>query len=266
MERPISATGARCALDVRLTTLVLRLQRSKGALYQSVVEPLIAGVKRVRIARLEPGWKVQRHGDALWLDSDYVARTYRPRQEQTAACALYFFHEMLHLPQGLGDKATVRQLRAAEGEDTLLRCDLAADHAAATLLCQVERRWRLSWLKEVQLRSLAAFPVNETHSPSARRRKCRRLASLGLEVAARRAGLVSAQDTTTGALWVDFAREGGPLLLLRSAPLEAVVLSTEVTFAESHILDHAADPQSGVQHQTMRALCEHIVARHWRMR
>lgn len=249
------------ALAAQATDILHKLLRDDcGA---PLLQPTCASVARVRIQPLRLGRKVLRRGDTLWLDQEYVAQTLQPGDDESlAACVLYFLHELLHLSQGMAEKETIHQLRAAGGEETLLGVDLQADHTAAHLAAQAVSRWQPLWLKEVQARSLAAFPVNASHSPLARRRKSRRLAALRLEILGHQRGMLPLAGAQEGYLWPEFAPQGGPLLLLRSAPLQRVVyIVATITAAEAQALDNAADPQRGPDQAGLDAVCAQVLAR-----
>ena len=135
--------------------------------------------RRVRFAWLESDDKVQVTEDAILVHADCPERLARGRRDVESAgtlAALYFVHELAHLPQGIGDYSTVRRLRSVD-EEALLHLDLAADHVAALVLQRVTGR-PLAELKELQAVSLCGFPSGLSHSPEARARKARRMVSV----------------------------------------------------------------------------------------
>lgn len=156
---------------------------------------------------------------------------------------LYVLHEAIHLPQGLGDKESVRRLRGTGAELTLMHCDLAADHGAACLGAQLVPGWRLRWLKELQGQTLAAFPLGPHHGAGARLRKCRRLAALRLDWQARELGLIAPEDGAGGYCWGEYRSEGGELLLFQSAPLPRIVCGVLVQAEEALVFDQAPPPR-----------------------
>lgn len=249
-------------LCAHLTETLVLLRHQRRGVFHALLRPLWEGVTAVRLKPLRQGRKVLREGDVLWLDQDYCSQTYVAGDELSLVlCTLYFLHESLHLSQGMAEKETIRALRATGAEDTLMMVDLAADHAAVLLATSVRRGWSLQWLKELQGRSLAAFPVGPAHTPGARRRKCRRLAALRVDAQARRLRLLVDPRGAGGPLWLEFSPEGGALVVMQGAPLPRVLMTATLSAAEARTLDNAADPASGVALAQLDALCLAVLTR-----
>src|SRR4051812_41494559 len=92
-------------------------------------------------------------------------------EERRQLAILYFAHEVVHHAQGMKGLETVRRLRSAGGETTLMHVDLAADHVAAGITARVFPQWTLQALKDREGRSLGAYPVGWMHPNAARARK-----------------------------------------------------------------------------------------------
>ncbi len=180
---------------------------------------LIGPAREVHLTSLPHEDKVQVESARILLDHRYVSATYDASDEgRRAACALYFLHELIHLAQGIGPKAMVRLLRRAEGEQTLLHCDLHADHIAAAVLHRHIPGWSVPFLKDVQGLSLAAFPATKRHTPHAQRRKRMRVLAVRVDYWARRLSLIPAARVEAGYLFVEYTRPRGAMLLFRSGP------------------------------------------------
>ncbi len=165
-------------------------------------------------------------------------------EERLAHGALYFFHEIVHRFQGIHVKAMVDPLHAAGAESTLLHVDLGADHAAARLVSNAVPRWSLTWLKDLQGRSLGNFPAGRFHTAAARARKAQRLVGVRLDFLAR----TSAPPLEVGLdqyVFADFGPAGGPFLVLLSGPPVSLLGAGELTQKEGAALSAAADAGRG---------------------
>jgi hypothetical protein len=180
---------------------------------------LLGPARKVHLAALPDDDKVKVERQRILLDPCYVTSVYDAGDEaRRAACALYFLHELTHLAQGIGPKAMVRLLRRADGEQTLLHCDLHADHVAAAILHRAVPRWSVPFLKDVQGHALAAFPATRRHSPKAQHRKRMRVLAVRADYWARRLGLIAAERAGDGYLFIEYTRPHGAMLLFRSGP------------------------------------------------
>jgi hypothetical protein len=104
-----------------------------GPLFGLDLEATIGEADTVVLADLPNNDKVQVVGNTIYLlqgPIEDIARCHISAEEARAWAILYFVHELAHLPQGIGDYASVVALRAIS-EEALLRLDLVADHVAA---------------------------------------------------------------------------------------------------------------------------------------
>lgn len=163
-------------------------------------------------------------------------------EQALALCVLYFLHELIHLPQGIGDYATVQIVRSTGAEMTLMHLDLSADHAASMLASTAFPRWDACWLKDLTGRSLTAFPASTFHTQAARYRKAARLVSIRLDSLARSLGSVSTETLGGGYLFADYGPAGGHLLILRSASPLGLIKAVPLPPEEVNVLWSAADP------------------------
>lgn len=188
---------------------------------------LLGDVRTFEWANLPSEDKVRIEGSRVVLDPEYVSRTYDPADERRRADAILFvLHELVHLTaQGIGAKETVRKLRRADGETSLLHADLCADHTAAVLLHRLAPHWSLAFLRDVQSMSLASFPSTARHSNAACRRKQMRMLALRTEFLARRLGMMSAREVG-GYIYVEHgnrSRKFGDLsVLLYGTPVRMI--------------------------------------------
>lgn len=250
------------SLSAHLTETVQRLRRRYRGPLAGLLRPLWTGVRAVRLRPLTRERKIERDREVLWLDKEYCGRYYKPARKATlAACTMYFLHELLHVAQGIAEKTAIHRLRDTGAEDTLMLVDLWADHGAAVLAAASRPDWGLLSLKDQSGRGLRRFPVGPSHTPGARRRKCRRLSALRMDVAARRAGLLRDVNGEGGPIWLEFAPSGGPLLLLQGGAMPCVRLMTELSAGEAQLLDSAADPIQGVTLQELDRLCLALLVR-----
>ena len=204
---------------------------------------LLGQARKVELAVLPHEDKVQLCGDQVLLDSRYVSDVYDPTNERRRAdCALYFLHELTHLAQGIGQKAMVRRLRGTGGEQTLLHCDLHADHVAAGLLHKLQPQWSVTFLKDCQGQSLSAFPATVRHTKAAQQRKRMRVIAVRADYWARLLGLLPAGHIEDGYLYVEYTQPKGALLLVRSGPPLAVLGEVRLGAADVAALDRVNNP------------------------
>jgi len=214
---------------------------------------LLGPARRVRVTPLSKDDKVRLRGEQVLLDSQYLSRNYDQADERSrAACMLYFLHELIHLAQGIGAKKTVRGIRSAGAEHTLLHCDLHADHGAAGLLHRLIPEWSVPFLKDVQGYALAAFPSTAGHTDGAKQRKRLRVLAIRADYWARQLGMVT-EGRQAGYLFVEYAQPRGPLLLYRSGPPLTLLGTVRLRPQEVAILDRASQPgkplpMSGLDH------------------
>ncbi|MES2638071.1 MAG: hypothetical protein V4850_01255 [Myxococcota bacterium] len=206
---------------------------------------LLGSARNVRFDDLSPDDKVRVSGDILLVDREYpsmlASETRWNSEERDALLVLYVVHELAHFHQGIGDKTSVQALREAGAESSLMHVDLAADHVAALLTAQVVRRWSLSWLKNLQGRSLADFPVGPTHPSGSRARKAARLVGVRVDWLVREHSLVSEARLGQGYAFAEYGPAGGKLLVLVSGPPNALILQRPLARAAAEVLVSAAD-------------------------
>jgi len=206
-------------------------------------------VRQFEIVALSHEDKVQIVGDKVMLDSDYVSRTYDMHDERRRADALmYVLHELIHLDQGIGAKSTVRRLRRAGGEHSLLHADLSADHVAAALLHHLAPRWSTAFLTDVQGSSLASFPSTGRHTKAALHRKRLRLLALRTDYWVQRLGLLP-ERSTHGYVYVEHTKakdsqKFGDLSVLLSGPPVSVIGTTRLNPTESAALERVSLPSN----------------------
>lgn len=223
---------------------------------------LLGRARRVTLAVLPHEDKVQLSGEQVLLDSRYVGTVYDPTDERRRAdCALYFLHELTHLAQGIGQKAMVRRLRGTGGEQTLLHCDLHADHVAAGLLHRLQPHWSVPFLKEVQGQSLCAFPATVRHTKAAQQRKRMRVIAVRADYWARRLGLLAAERIEDGYLYVEYTKPKGALLLVRSGPPLAVLGEVRLGVAEVAALERVNNPRRPLPLSELDELLIHTLRR-----
>ena len=150
--------------------------------------------------------------------------------------ALHAVHETIHLPQGIADKTTVRELRQVGAEAGLLRLGLASDHDAASLIAAARPTWTVVQLKQLQVTALADFPVTVDHDGESRHRKARRLVSLCCDVIGRAGGAWSA---LSGFIEAEFG--GGCFVLFEHGACIRRLGSTPVSASDAVFLEAAAD-------------------------
>jgi hypothetical protein len=173
-----------------------------GPLFGLDLEATIGEADTVVLADLPNNDKVQAVGNTIYLlksPIEDIARCHISAEEARARAILYFVHELAHLPQGIGDYASVVALRAIS-EEALLRLDLAADHVAALAYQRITGA-PLTAIKAMQARGLDHFPVTDRHSHSGKLRKAWRRASVEADIHLAR---------PEGHALVLFAAEGGP--------------------------------------------------------
>lgn len=202
----------------------------------------LVDVRRVAYACLDGEDKTRVQGDLLEVDRAAIAQLASLEmslEEQIVVGVQYVLHEAIHLQQGIGDKAAVTRLRQTGAESTLMQLDLAADHLAAIVAADGLGSSLLT-LKELQGRSLMAYPTNSTHTIAARARKANRLVGLRLDYLARRSGLLS--EAADEHVFADFGPAGGSLAILATGPPLRLVAMTTIDRKSAELLMTAADP------------------------
>jgi hypothetical protein len=102
-------------------------------------------------------------------------------------------------------------------------------------------KWRLDWLKDLQGRSLGAFPVSPYNTSAGRARKAQRLVGLRVDYLARTRGSIPKDVFRGGYAFADFGPAGGKILLMVSGPPQAVVKAAGLSPPEAELLSSAAD-------------------------
>jgi hypothetical protein len=208
------------------------------------VATLLRGVTRVELAELSNDDKVAFDNETLRLDGGAIVAAIRvpmAREERLALAAMYCVHELVHVQQGIGRMDAVKALRSTGAEQTLMHVDLAADHAAALIVGTVFPRWKLPWLKDLQGRSLVAFPVSPFNVAAGRARKAQRLVGLRLDYLSRETRAIASETIGEGYAFSDFGPAGGFLLVMVSGPPFSVVKVSELSPADGEFLSSAAD-------------------------
>ncbi len=218
--------------------------------------PTVAAVRKVEFDLLEDDDKVVLDGFRLVVDPRPLQSLKRAlatsvafqRHSPQLAALLYVLHELVHIPQGIGSMSTVRALRTAGGERELLQLDLAADHAAASMVASARQHLSLAALKEIQAAGLTAFPVDRTHGAAARRRKARRQLSVLCDAMVRRHRAVAARDLPPDAyVSVCYRSCRGQLILLRHGVLPGILARGTITPQQATLFDNAAgEPPSSL--------------------
>ncbi|MFV8749882.1 hypothetical protein ACNOYE_04985 [Nannocystaceae bacterium ST9] len=208
------------------------------------VKALLAGVTRV-VFHDDLSELVTLSDTTINLQPDYYRLVFQRKgtsDESMALCMLYFVHELLHVPQGISEGATVQRLRAVGAELTLMHLDLTADHAAILLVNHAVPRWSIAWLKRLVSDSLESFPASSFHTHAARFRKSLRMISARVDSFARDR---SAQNLEgLGYLFIDFAPAGGDLFLFAYGPPMRVLARVALSAEEAKLLNEAAEPAS----------------------
>ncbi len=226
------ATPVRDVADFRemvehqLTALV---RRRWPAVRHLDVGALRGSARCVEVRELSDGDQVRIEKDRILLSGGYVediAKGERDVERAIRLCTLYFLHELIHVAQGIRRKASVTTLRAAGSETTLKHLDLEADHLAALLTARLRPTWDLVGLKDLQVRSLQAFPVGRFHTTASRARKVGRFVSLRVDFLLRARRLV--EPTTEDYFFVEHAPQGGTFTVMRSGAVTSLLGATEV--------------------------------------
>jgi hypothetical protein len=205
------------------------------------------GARHVEIAKLSDDDQVRVTGGTIRLDAEYIDKlASEPDRDRALTLAtLFFFHELIHLAQGIGKKSTVTALRSAGSETTLKHLDLHADHLAACFTAATHPAGSggpdLVTLKDLQSSALAAFPTGRFHTTASRARKATRFVSLRADVHARRLGLVD--PDRGGYVYVEYAPFGGAFAVLEAGPVTKVLsTATRISSQAAQQLGTAADP------------------------
>jgi hypothetical protein len=230
---------------------------------------MLQGVRDVSFERLEKNDLVQfRDGTLLLHEPHYqdMAGKIVDEEEFLATSTLYFLHELAHVRQGIGSKEQVEFLRETGGEATLMHLDLSADHAAALLTQLAVPRWSLTWLKDVQGRSLLEYRVSRGHTAASRGRKTTRLISLRLDYLARVATAPPAWRPGMGGGYVfaDLSPGSGAMLILISGPPVSVVGTTRLSAEDTALLTGAMDEREDTVERLPKI--DALLARQFRLR
>jgi hypothetical protein len=223
---------------------------------------LIGSAREVRFEALTNDNKVLVEPDSIRLDPGYYRETLAGMghtEESRALCTIYFLHEFIHLWQGIGEMKAVQALRSTGAEMTLMHLDLAADHAAALLAVEAVPKWDLLWLKDLQGRSLSAFPASSFHTQAARHRKAVRLVSIRLDYLARKTHLVPMEKVGSGYVFADYGPAGGHILVMALGPPPMMLRSSTISEPAVKVLVGAAD-EPGDPVAALAALDEVLVA------
>lgn len=224
------------------------LDRVGGVVLSQVLERS----RSLEFVRLENDEKVRVAGATVHVDRGPFERIVQIQdlERRRATAAMYFFHELVHVHQGIGGKDTVARLRATGSETTLMHLDLAADHAAACLAAAGVPRWRLVWLKGITSDDPRAFPVTRMHTAASRTRKALRSVSVRLDywVRDRRPDLVDLAGD--GYVFADHGPAGGHFLALASGPPIRVLFAASLSQEEARVLSAAADEAPVTQPRT----------------
>lgn len=205
---------------------------------------LIGSAREVRFEALTNDDKVLVGPEAIRLDPGYYQETLAAMghtEESRALCTIYFLHEFIHLWQGIGEMKAVQDLRSTGAEMTLMHLDLAADHTATLLAVEAVPKWDLLWLKDLQGRSLSAFPASSFHTQAARHRKAVRLVSIRLDYLARRTRLVPMEKVGSGYVFADYGPAGGRILVMALGPPPLMLRSSTISESAVKVLHGAAD-------------------------
>jgi hypothetical protein len=208
-------------------------------------------VRDIGFTQLDQGDLVRSEKGLLYLHEPpykHMAETIADEEEFLATTTLYFLHEWVHVHQGIGRKQTVETLRETGSESTLMHLDLSADHAAALLAQRATPRWGLSWLKDVQGRSLLEYLAGRGHTAASRSRKTTRLVSLRIDFLARVATRPPnwLDQLGGGYAFTDLSPGGGAMLLLVSGPPFSVVDHTRLAAEQVTLLTTAMDEGEGL--------------------
>ena len=236
-----------------------------ATIYGVRIRKLLGAVRTFGCANLRCEDKVRIDGSHVVLDLEYVSRTYDPSDERRRADAILFvLHELVHLiAQGIGAKETVRKLRRAGGETSLLHADLCADHIAAALLHRLAPQWSLAFLRDVQSMSLTSFPSTDRHTAAARRRKRMRMLALRADFWARRLGLIS-DRAADGYIYLEHgqgSRRFGDLSVLLQGPPVAVLGTARLGTKEAAALERVTAPSKPLPLSRLDDLLVHALRR-----
>jgi hypothetical protein len=212
----------------------------------SIEGTLLSKVTAVEFTMLEDERKVELRDGRLYVDETSVLTLTQLALEPVElalAGAMYVVHELVHEPQGIGDKSAVASIRAAGAESTLMHLDLGADHAAARSLARATEGQSLAMLKDLQGRSLAAFPYGPTHSVAARGRKSQRLVDIRLDYLVRRQGLVPADANYY--VFGDYGPAGGEIMILASGQPWRLLATAPLSRGAASICFGAAGDRRG---------------------
>lgn len=203
------------------------------------------GATRVEFGTLQDEDKILIRDGVVTMDREPVDQMLRllamGREAKLALAAIYFVHELVHVVQGLGDKARVASLRSTGAETTLMHVDLGADHAAALAVASAFPRWDVTWLKDLQGRSLVAFPVSPYNTAAGQARKAQRLIGLRLDYLARTTGSIPKTSLGDGYAFADYGPAGGALLVMVSGPPVGLISTSSLSPSDAGLFADAAN-------------------------
>lgn len=226
------------SIEQAITTWIEEMLASEAAPFTAWLHR----AKRVEWAKLDGDESLELRGETLVVNRGDVAALAVARlsdDELIASGALYIVHEFLHRYQQIGGPTAVRVVRQAHAETTLMHLDLGADHWAAVLLHRVRTRWGLTALKDVQGRTLPAFPVGARHTTAARSRKARRLVALRLDALVREFAPTAVSDDEY--VFAEYGPTGGPFVIFASGQLWRRIGTASLHPQDAKTMFNAAD-------------------------
>jgi len=217
-----------------------------GPIYGLDLERLMPGATQVHLADWVDDDKVRIEDGSVLLHCASVESIVKRldglrlgSEAELALVCMYFVHELAHVAQNIGDKRFVQALRSTGAEATLMHADLGADHVAALAVAEAFPKWRLDWLKDLQGKSLIAFPAESQNTAAGRARKAYRLVGLRLDHVLRLEG--AAAELEGGYAFADFGPAGGHILALANCPPFKVVRSASLSPTDAGLLAGSAE-------------------------
>ncbi len=205
---------------------------------------LLANVRHVAIRDLEGERAFTIDGGTLSVAKGPLApicTLFSDPRDQRLVAALYAVHELVHAVQGIDEKADVSRVRFAGAESALMHIDLGADHYAAHIVHRGMPGSNLEHLKDLQGRSVQAFPAKPSHPQFARVRKTLRLVGLRTDFLVRRMRLLPEQVPDTAYAFADFSPGGGPFIVMLNDPLFQVIRIAEASSTQVSTLFSSID-------------------------
>lgn len=202
------------------------------------------GATRVEFGALPDEDKILIRDGVVTMDRKPVDQMLRllvmDRAAKLALATIYFVHELVHVVQGVGDKTRVASLRSTGAETTLMHVDLGADHVAALAVASAFPKWDVTWLKDLQGRSLVAFPVSPYNTAGGQARKAQRLIGLRLDYLARTTG-DSKASLGDGYAFADYGPAGGAFLVMVSGPPVGLIGMSSLSPSDAGMFADAAN-------------------------